>query len=259
MAASVTRDTRRCQGFRESGLAKACLWSTVGLVRASSEQWSLVEALSEPQRRAVYELVCARSDAVTREQVAGAVGISRSLAAFHLDKLVDAGLLEIDTTPPAVRRRTRVGRPAKRYQRSALQIDLTLPTRQYELAGRILAAALAAAQAGEPPQQAATRIAYQQGRELGTRERAAARRKTQPVTAARRGLEHLGYAPERAGDRLTLANCPFHAIVEAAPDLTCGLNLALIEGLLAGLGLDAEMSAVLQPRDDACCVTLTRT
>lgn len=229
----------------------------MALVDPSTEQWSLVEALSEPQRRAVYVAVCAQAHAVTREDVAGAVGISRSLAAFHLDKLLDAGLLETGAKPPAARKLTKIGRPAKRYRRSALQVDLTVPARRYDLAGRILAAALTAAQAGEPAVQAARRIAHEQGRHLGTSEptetQAAA---GQSLGAACPSLRRLGYAPAREGERLTLVNCPFHAIVQVAPELTCGLNLALIEGLLAGLGLDTELIAELQPRADACCVTL---
>lgn len=231
----------------------------MGGVDPSTQQWALVEALSEPQRRAVYDAVCAQAHAVTREEVAGAIGISRSLAAFHLDKLLDAGLLETGTKPASARTRTAIGRPAKRYRRSARQVDLTLPARRYDLAGRILAEALTAAQAGEPPAQAATRIAYARGRELGTSQPAQTRASAQPLVAACRSLQRLGYAPTRDGDRLTLTNCPFHAIVQVAPELTCGLNLSLIEGLLAELGLDAKLTAALQPRADACCVTVAVT
>ncbi len=226
-----------------------------------TDQWTLVEALSEPQRRAVYDAVCAHSEAQTREEVASAVGISRSLAAFHLDKLVGAGLLEADAQPPAARKRHTIGRPAKRYRRSALQLDLTLPTRRYELAGRILASALAATETGERPAHAARRVAHEQGRELASRTRTAEAGPVtaQPLATAHHSLHQFGYAPTQNADRLTLANCPFHAIVQAAPELTCRLNLALIEGLLEGLDLDADITATLQPRADACCVTLTRT
>lgn len=230
-----------------------------GVVHTPTDQWALVEALSEPQRRAVYDAVCDHSEAQTREEVADAVGISRSLAAFHLDKLVGAGLLEPDAQLPAARKRHKIGRPAKRYRRSAVQLDLTLPPRRYELAGRILASALAATEAGEPAEQAARRVAHEQGRQLATRARTveAGPVTAQPLATARHSLQQLGYAPTQNAHRLTLANCPFHAIVQAAPEITCRLNLALIEGLLEGLDLDADTTATLQPRADACCVTLT--
>jgi len=116
---------------------------------------------------------------------------------------------------------------------------------------------LAAAPAGEPPAQAARRIAQEQGRDLGTSERAGSRAaRGQPLAAAGRTLQRLGYAPTRDGERLTLANCPFHAIVQVVPEVTCAVNLALIEGLLTGLDLDKQLTAHLQPRADACCVTL---
>lgn len=231
-----------------------------GVVNNATDQWALVGVLSEPQRRAVYDSVCQHPSPVTREEVAHAVGISRSLAAFHLDKLVDVGLLEADAKASPGGPLRKIGRPAKRYRRSAVQVDLTLPTRRYGLAGRILAAALAASERGEPPADAARRIAHEQGRDLAsviageTSGWAAA----QPLVAVQESLQRLGYAPAQEADRLTLGNCPFHAIVQVAPQLTCGLNLAFIDGLLAGLGVDADVTAALQPEVDACCVTLAQ-
>ncbi len=231
-----------------------------GGVNNATDQWALIAALSEPQRRAVYDAVCQHARPVTREEVGDAVGISRSLAAFHLDKLVDVGLLEADAKASAGRPLRKIGRPAKRYQRSALQVDLTLPTRRYGLAGRILAAALAAAEHGEPPVEAARRIAHEQGRDLARRTAAEASGSAtaEPLAAAQQSLQRLGYAPAQEANRLTLGNCPFHAIVQVAPQVTCGLNLAFIDGLLVGLGVDADVTAALEPAVDACCVTLAR-
>ncbi|MBO0788607.1 MAG: winged helix-turn-helix transcriptional regulator, partial [Actinobacteria bacterium] len=64
--------------------------------------------LADEQRRRIYDFVRRAGAPVTRDQVAGAVGISRKLAAFHLDKLAAAGLLETSFPRPAGLRR--VGR-----------------------------------------------------------------------------------------------------------------------------------------------------
>lgn len=223
------------------------------------DQWALVGALSEPQRRAVYEAVCHEAQPVTREQVASQAAISRSLAAFHLDKLVDAGLLEVDHRPPPDRRRPKIGRPAKRYRRSGKQVELTLPTRRYDLAGRVLAAALAASQAGEPPREAARRIAHAEGLALaGAAEmQQAATGGLDALSGAGGALRALGYAPTRDADRLLLRNCPFSAVAAAATDVTCDMNLSLLEGLLRGLELDSQVTAILQPQPGGCCVTLS--
>ena len=222
------------------------------------DPWALVGALHEPQRRAVYEAVCNEPVSVTRQQVAATVGISRSLAAFHLDKLIDAGLLDADHRPTADRPRPTIGRPAKRYRRSARDIDISLPARRYDLAGQILAAALTSSESGESPREAARRIARERGRGLAGAPTATGAI-ADPLQMVSSALHRLGYAPLRDGDRLELGNCPFRAIVDAAPAVTCEVNLALLEGLLAGLELDGDVAAASRPQEGACCVTLTRT
>jgi len=66
------------------------------------------------------------------------VGVDRSLAAFHLDKLVERGLLEATYRRLSGRTGPGSGRPSKLYRRSARQHELTLPPRRYELAARLL-------------------------------------------------------------------------------------------------------------------------
>src|SRR4051812_36353837 len=76
-----------------------------------------LSALATPLRRRLYAHVAA-AETTTRDDAALAVGISRSLAAYHLDRLVSLGVLEID------RERIRrvggpgAGRPPKRYRRA---------------------------------------------------------------------------------------------------------------------------------------------
>lgn len=223
-----------------------------------TEQWAALEMLADPQRRAVYEVVCQDGQPLSRDQVGSAAGISGALAAFHLEKLVQAGLLVADARAPAGSV-PKVGRPAKRYWRSQLQIDLTLPARQYGLAGQLLAAALEAAAAGEDAGDAARRLAHAQGRELAHQNPPGHRPEPDPhpLTGVRERLQALGYAPAEHGDRVTLRNCPFQAIVQVARDVACGMNLALLEGLLDGLPVRDRVIATLEPQADGCCVALT--
>ncbi len=58
------------------------------------EDLAAVGALQEPVRRSLYRYVAAHPGEVSRDEAAAAAGIQRQLAAFHLDKLVEAGLLE---------------------------------------------------------------------------------------------------------------------------------------------------------------------
>src|SRR4051794_31497587 len=54
-----------------------------------------LSALGDVTRRRIYDLVAAATDPISREEVAVAAGIGRTLAAYHLDRLAAAGLLTI--------------------------------------------------------------------------------------------------------------------------------------------------------------------
>src|SRR5690242_21928791 len=99
-------------------------------------QLQALAALGDEVRSALYRHVRRENRPVTREEAAQAVRISVKLAAFHLDKLVDRGLLRADQeVPQGVRRR--VGRAPKRYSVSDREFSVSLPERRYELAGEI--------------------------------------------------------------------------------------------------------------------------
>jgi predicted ArsR family transcriptional regulator len=191
-------------------------------------------SLREPVRRAVYEHVAAAAGPVSRNAVAESLDIGRTLAAFHLDKLVEAGLLETAYAP-----RTGgpgAGRPAKLYRRSAAEYAVTLPPRDYRLLADVLAAAVQDTGA-EPAAYAAAR---EQGAKLAGGELI-------------ERLVALGYEPaEDADGTVRLRNCPFHALAQAFPPLVCGLNLALLEGVVG----DGGRVARLDPGPTGCCVAI---
>jgi predicted ArsR family transcriptional regulator len=216
-----------------------------------------VGALAEPSRRALYEYVSAQHDWVSRDEAADAAGLRRGIAAHHLDRLAREGLLEIHYERRSGRRGPGAGRPAKLYRRARDEIDVTLPPRRYELAGRLLAeAADRARRDGTPIDRELDQVARDEGHKLGATTRRRLGRRTS-ARAARAGLleelHSLGFEPETADGVTVLHNCPFHHLARAHTELICGLNLSLLDGMLAELG-DTGLRATLDPQDGCCCV-----
>jgi predicted ArsR family transcriptional regulator len=225
------------------------------------DQVAGVAALNDPVRRALYRFVASSAEAVSREQAANAVGAQRALAAFHLDKLADEGLLDVEFKRLTGRTGPGAGRPAKLYRRSARQIDLTLPQREYDLAGLLLAGAIDAAEtSGETVRAELERSSFALGRAMG--EEAHARvGPGAPVTEQREAflavLREHGFEPRLEGRDVVLANCPFHALAQRFTALVCGMNLHLLEGLRSALDVgDGELQPRLEPEPGQCCVKL---
>ncbi len=218
-----------------------------------------VAALAEPMRRALYRYVVDQPRPVSRDQAADGVGVSRHVAKFHLDKLQDEGLLEVEYRRPPGRGGPGAGRPAKLYRRSSRELAVSLPERRYELAGRVLVEAIEDAEHdGVAIAEALRTAAERAGRALGDEARrragADAGRAAQADTA-RGMLAELGYEPRADDGGLILANCPFHALAQDYTEVVCGMNFDLIDGLLAGLEL-ADLRARLDPAPGRCCVTV---
>jgi predicted ArsR family transcriptional regulator len=197
---------------------------------------------------------------VSREDAARAVGISRPLAAYHLDKLIDDGLLEARYQRRGGRRGPGAGRPAKHYVRAAGHIELSLPTRDYAALAELLAGAVEADSSGTA-QAALDRAASALGTELGTEaatNTAADGNPTQVLAALRQALASRGYEPyDETDGTIRLRNCPFDRIAAHHRQLVCGANLALLQSLTNQLAGDPPVRAVLDPQPGRCCVALT--
>ncbi|GAA1864203.1 helix-turn-helix transcriptional regulator [Actinomadura bangladeshensis] len=204
------------------------------------EDIDAIALLQDPVRRRLYEYVAARGREVGRNEAAEAAGVARTLAAFHLDKLVDAGLLEAGSRRLTGRSGPGAGRPAKVYRRSAVERAVSVPGRDYRTAAGLLAEAAESAGLDMELQDAARR----RGRAL--RERPGGVGELAEVLAER------GYEPVRDEEAgvLRMRNCPFHAVAEQFPPLVCGMNLALLEGLTEGSAVRVRMD----PRPGWCCV-----
>jgi predicted ArsR family transcriptional regulator len=216
-----------------------------------------IAALDDEVRRALYDV--ASAGPITREQAARAVGISRNLAAFHLDKLVDVGLLEAATAPP---QSGRVGRAPKCYRRAAEPVAVSVPPRQPALLAEILATAVVTERRDERARQAVDRVARQRGREVGAAEQERVRPGRLGVERALRITADLlageGFEPEQDNDVVRLRNCPFHPLAATEPELVCGLNHAYLAGVIDGLGAAPCVEAVLAPHAGRCCVEMRR-
>ncbi len=203
-------------------------------------------ALGEPTRRALYGFVVAQDRPVSRDEAADATGTKRATATFHLERLVDDGLLEVRFARLSGRTGPGAGRTAKLYARAARQFAISLPPRRYEIAGEVLASALELLQCQTAPaDEAVAKAASQAGRRLAAG----------GVELAEL-LGNAGYEPRQGpGGCVHLANCPFHELVARHPGLVCTMNLHLLRGLLGELGGGAQ--ARLDPAEGRCCVTIT--
>ncbi len=225
------------------------------------EQLTGLAGLGDPIRRALYRYVAERGVPVSRDDAAHAAGISRPLAAYHLDKLVGDGLLEARYQRRGGRRGPGAGRPAKHYVRVPRQIELSLPARDYALLAELLAGAVDADPSGAA-KDALNRAAGTLGADLG----AQAAQDTAPdgdpdqvLAALRQVLAARGYEPyEDADGAIRLRNCPFDRIAANHRELVCEANLAMLQSLSNHLDGDPPVRAVLDPQPGRCCVTLTR-
>jgi len=224
------------------------------------QQVAGVAALKDPVRRALYLFVTNSADPVSREQAAAAAGVQRSLAAFHLDKLAEEGLLQFEFRRLTGRSGPGAGRPAKLYRRSDRQIDVSLPKREYDLAGLLLATAIDASEAsGRTVRVELERAASAFGKSLGEQvlSRAGARAsKARQREALIEILREHGFEPRITGRDVVLSNCPFHVLSRQFTDLVCGMNLHLLEGVRSVLTLgEHDLRPRLEPAPDRCCVT----
>jgi predicted ArsR family transcriptional regulator len=223
--------------------------------RSIDDPIEAIALLDEPNRQRLYDLVVASHEPVGRDDAAAALRISRELAAFHLDRLVEGGLLQIEYRRRNGRSGPGAGRPAKLYRRSDQELTFSIPPRRYDLAAEIMAAALETL-GGSSGVQAVAEIARARGAAVG----ADARRNAGARPSRRRLLAGLldvmrraGFEPDVDGSgTVCLRNCPYDALASEHRDLTCGMNLAWATGVVDGLGTPA--SVALAPEPGRCCV-----
>ncbi|MFD5513089.1 helix-turn-helix transcriptional regulator [Streptomyces sp. NPDC127051] len=232
------------------------------------EDINVIAVLQDPVRRRLYEYVAAQGREVGRNEAAEAAGVARTLAAHHLDRLTEAGLLESGSRRLTGRSGPGAGRPAKVYTRARVERSVSLPARDYRTAAELLAEA--AEQAGLDAGLCAA--ARRRGEALrGSAAPCGGLEEAMEVLASRGYEPHLEGVEDAEGAQdaegaegatgatgaaarvVRMRNCPFHAVAERFPPLVCGMNLALLEGLL---GADGPVRARMDARPGECCVVV---
>jgi predicted ArsR family transcriptional regulator len=213
------------------------------------DELTAVASLADPVRRKVYDYVAGRDEPVGREQTAAETGLPLHTARFHLERLVDEGLLATEFRRLSGRSGPGAGRPAKLYCRSSAEVSVSLPPRSYDLVGSVLAGAVASALRGVPLEGALSTEARNRGVEAGS----SFSGRGQELERVHALLEREGFEPSVQDAELTLRNCPFDALAREQPALVCGVNRDYVAGALEGLGCDG-LHARLEPSQDHCCV-----
>ena len=230
-----------------------------------AEDVAAVASLAEPIRRDLYSYVTSQDGPVSRDQAAAALDLPRHTVKFHLDKLVDEGLLTVQFRRLSGLVGPGAGRPSKLYRRSDREVTLNLPDRDYRLAARIMAAAIEVNLADGTPILEATRSAARSAGTGAMQDTAAAAAEsanraklaesTDPPAYACSLLSARGYEPRLESERIALLNCPFHALVQDHTELVCTMNLELVDSLV-NQGRDESLNTRLDPADGRCCVVI---
>jgi predicted ArsR family transcriptional regulator len=221
-----------------------------------AEEIASLSTLDDPVRAAIFFYVARSGDPITRDQAAKALGITRRTAAFHLDKLAEADLVDVSFKRLTGRTGPGAGRSSKLYRRSGRRFNVSIPARNYELLARLLASVVQETQGPS-----AALLLEPQARAFGVTEGAAARKQAGPRPSRKQTLAvlmeeltRLGFEPFADGSAtLRLRNCPYHDMARENTDFICSMNLALMQGVIEGLGADG-VSPALEPREGMCCV-----
>ncbi|WP_026555523.1 helix-turn-helix transcriptional regulator [Arthrobacter sp. 35W] len=214
-----------------------------------ADRLASVAALGDPVRRALFTLVRASGEPLSREDCAVALDLPRSTALAQLDRLVESGLLSVEYRKLGPRTGPGSGRPAKLYKAAVTEVSASVPERHYDLAAALLARAVERSMAtGAPVAESLGEVAYFEGVERGERE-----------GSMEAVLDATGYAPQDDGDGgFVLANCPFHRLAREHTEVVCSLNGALLTGALAGCA-DPGLRVVPDPDGPYCCARIQRT
>ncbi|MCD2444269.1 helix-turn-helix domain-containing protein [Agromyces sp. SYSU K20354] len=204
-----------------------------------------VRALGDPTRHRVYTAVARNTEPMSRDQIAALLDLPRSTAAFHLERLADAGLLTVEFRRLTGRTGPGSGRPAKVYVRPDAELSVSIPRRHYELAGEIMAEAIGRAVGDDVPVRDALHAAAVRG----------GRRLAGASADLDDALERAGLEPRVDGDDTVLGTCPFHRLARENPGVVCEINHAMLCGMAEAVG-DDPGRVHLDAGAGRCCIRI---
>ncbi|HWI43249.1 MAG TPA: helix-turn-helix domain-containing protein [Nocardioides sp.] len=217
------------------------------------DQVAAIGTLVDPTRRSLYDFVVGQTAPVSRDQAASALGLAKHTVSFHLDRLAEEELLEVEFRRLSGRTGPGAGRPSKLYRRAQREFALSLPPRRYDLVGDILAAAVTRAAAGDDLARALVSTAHAEG--VSVAEEARGVPADPALEDVARVLATQGYQPSVQDGTVLLSNCPFDSLARKHTSLVCGVNQSFVQGVADGLACKGAVAA-LEPSEDRCCVTV---
>jgi predicted ArsR family transcriptional regulator len=210
----------------------------------------LADALGDPTRRSIFLLVRESKRALTAAEVAQEVGLHRTVARGHLERLVEAGLVSASYL-----HRGEGGRPPKVYSGSERRVDLQLPARQYELLAELLLETLE--KFGEAAEVLARDVGFAFGRRLAEEGGGAGPAPLAGLALLERAGATIEALEENGRLHLRLEDCLFREVSTRRPGLVCSLDRALMEGVLSAGPTRYSLGDVRRrcADDDSCDLT----
>ncbi|CAN7446736.1 helix-turn-helix transcriptional regulator [Arthrobacter sp. LjRoot14] len=206
-----------------------------------------VASLGDENRRKLFGFIAASYRPVGRDEAAAALEMPRSTASFHLDRMVQDGVLAVEFRKLGGKAGPGSGRPAKMYRLAQPEVGASVPDRNYDLAGELMATAIERSSgAGEPVREALLATAYAKGLAMA-----------EGSQSLEEFLSAEGYMPNPDGDGgFALENCPFHRLADGHAEVVCAMNGAFLCGAAAGCGVE-ESRIAGNATPGQCCARVT--
>jgi predicted ArsR family transcriptional regulator len=212
-----------------------------------------------PRRARVLEVLRDSGTPLTSPEVAAEVGGHANSARFHLEALVEDGLVDRHQQSRATR-----GRPRVTYSPAAgAPLDATSAYR--ELAGMLAEAVVerASSPADASPAGAARSVGDRHGRDLAPSADGGVPDRRGAARAVVRALERYGFdSRERTSGpagRIDITPCPFLSLARDHGEVVCSLHRGLMDGVLAALDAPVTVDRLVPfERPDRCVAHLRR-
>jgi predicted ArsR family transcriptional regulator len=188
---------------------------------------AMLKALGDETRFSMYRELASSTRGCSAQELAVSLGLHANTVRLHLDRLREAGLVEVEPV-----HRGKVGRPTHVYSLAPGAPGLGFDPPSYTLLSGLLAAL--AERVGADGDEA-TEIGRAWGAEAGRRTRSRSCVKALAAEMGRLGFEPVTETTGASTD-MAFMHCPFRELAEAYPDLVCNLHRGISEGIVSEVG-----------------------